>query len=569
MNESVLDTPKQKLDETMWVLNNGSYTPTPEATEKINSVIEWVMIKTGINSFKVHITGSITSNQYSDDSDIDLHFISETFTDEMVEDLNKNIRELFQTEYKTVNDVNIGTHEIEIYFQINEFQDMMSIGCYDFINKEWIVGPEFLSTNFDPYSEYYNDDMKYINSIIDDIRNVILEVYELLIVINNSNDEEFKSYEFNQLIDKLAKAANIFTSAREFRKVYSTPTSKEDALSKRSSRKWKIADSAFKLLDKFGYLAILRDMTSSWESIQDNNSNKYNIINTLIQSFDKNLNMNPNINENDRTIFSAHLDESLSKNMSVIALIASILAIPQILPAKTLEKNLKNVPVTELNIGKPATQKAILKSSSLINGVAVSNIVNAVTRTIFRECRGESYKGFENVASVIWNRAGGKPEKFMSIVSAKLQFSCWNSYTGKWDNDFKFNIPYDEFNNKQDRKEWGWAQDLAIQMVKKQFVPVSDYNCYLNKDKASKKALTEWGHLCTDKIDRHHFGYQKCYDGFLKNAKFITYKVKKGDNLTKISKTYNVSIKRIMSVNKTIKNANSLKIGQVIKIPKN
>lgn len=144
---------------------------------------------------------------------------------------------------------------------------MMSIGCYDFINKEWIVGPEFLSTDFDPYSEYYNDDMKYINSIISDIRNVILEIYELLIVINNSNDEEFKSYEFNQLIDKLAKAANIFTNAREFRKVYSTPTSKEDALSKRSSRKWKIADSAFKLLDKFGYLAILRDMTSSWESI--------------------------------------------------------------------------------------------------------------------------------------------------------------------------------------------------------------------------------------------------------------------------------------------------------------
>lgn len=121
MNESVLDTPKQKLDETMWVLNNGSYTPTPEATEKINNVIEWVMLKTGINSFKVHITGSITSNQYSDDSDIDLHFISETFTDEMVEDLNKNIRELFQTEYKAINDVNIGTHEIEIYFQINEF----------------------------------------------------------------------------------------------------------------------------------------------------------------------------------------------------------------------------------------------------------------------------------------------------------------------------------------------------------------------------------------------------------------------------------------------------------------
>ena len=72
----------------------------------------------------------------------------------------------------------------------------MSIGCYDYLNNEWIVGPEFIPNNYDPYSEFYNEDMKYINSIISDIRNIILEVYELLIIIKNSTDEEFKTYEF-------------------------------------------------------------------------------------------------------------------------------------------------------------------------------------------------------------------------------------------------------------------------------------------------------------------------------------------------------------------------------------
>ena len=109
--------------------------------------------------------------------------------------------------------------------------------------------------------------MKYINSVIEDIRNVILEVYELLMVLQNTTDNDFKEYAYNSLSDKLAKAALIFTKAREYRKISSSPTSKEDALTKRSSREWKVADSAFKLLDKFGYLGILRECTKAWESI--------------------------------------------------------------------------------------------------------------------------------------------------------------------------------------------------------------------------------------------------------------------------------------------------------------
>ena len=37
--------------------------------------------------------------------------------------------------------------------------------------------------------DFYNDDMKYITSIITDIRNNILEIYELAIVIKQASDE--------------------------------------------------------------------------------------------------------------------------------------------------------------------------------------------------------------------------------------------------------------------------------------------------------------------------------------------------------------------------------------------
>ena len=42
------------------------------------------------------------------------------------------------------------------------------------------------------------------------------------------------------------------------RKVYSSPESLEQALQYRASKKWKVADATFKLMDKFGYLAILK-----------------------------------------------------------------------------------------------------------------------------------------------------------------------------------------------------------------------------------------------------------------------------------------------------------------------
>jgi hypothetical protein len=66
---------------------------------------------------------------------------------------------------------------------------MMSVGCYDFISDEWIIGPKIVDSNYDPYADFYNDDMKYITSIITDIRNNILEIYELAIVIKQASDE--------------------------------------------------------------------------------------------------------------------------------------------------------------------------------------------------------------------------------------------------------------------------------------------------------------------------------------------------------------------------------------------
>jgi hypothetical protein len=143
---------------------------------------------------------------------------------------------------------------------------MMSAGCYDVKTKTWVVGPEIKDTIFDPYSEYYNDATEYIGNIINEIRQSILSVYEKSIVFINSKNLEFKNEISKKLLIDIKNTANLFKKIKGMRKVISMPKSEEEAKQIRLDRRWHIADSAFKLLNKFGYIAICKECQNLLDS---------------------------------------------------------------------------------------------------------------------------------------------------------------------------------------------------------------------------------------------------------------------------------------------------------------
>lgn len=59
------------------------------------------------------------------------------------EELNKALRQEFER-YKSAapDNAHVKSHPIEVYFQDNILQDMMSVGCYDLFSRKWLVGPE-------------------------------------------------------------------------------------------------------------------------------------------------------------------------------------------------------------------------------------------------------------------------------------------------------------------------------------------------------------------------------------------------------------------------------------------
>lgn len=296
IEESIIDQPQEDLALSIWKNTENGYILTENAEQIISKIIDWAINQYGLpKDVGIHIIGSIASNQYSDDSDIDLHFYKDGFdlNGQTSEDFNINFRKEFSEFIKNNPELaKIDKYPIEVYFQENKFQDMMSAGCYDVKTKTWVVGPEIKDTIFDPYSEYYNDATEYIDNIINEIRQSILSVYEKSIVFINSKDLDFKKEIGKKFLIDIKNTADLFKKIKGMRKVISMPKSEEDAKQMRLDRRWYVADSAFKLLNKFGYTAICKECQTLLDSNIEIDQACKKILDTIQQNFTHNKILN-------------------------------------------------------------------------------------------------------------------------------------------------------------------------------------------------------------------------------------------------------------------------------------
>lgn len=262
----------------MWEKVGNEYHLTREAELKLTNVLDWIVSRFGIEEYSANVTGSITSNQYDEDSDVDLHVHSSLIKDGMEDEFNKVLRKEFKELFADKPEGMIGNLPIEVYFQVNPYQDMMSVGCYDLLEHKWIVGPEFKDMNYDPFGEFYKDDMRTRSAILNNIRDIIFKIHEDSIVLSETRDEDLIEEISERFVDNLKTAKDILDRARDSRSAYSAPKSKEQALKIRDSRKWKIADSAFKLMDQFGYTWILRQFSTCYKKIEENPNNIVKVV---------------------------------------------------------------------------------------------------------------------------------------------------------------------------------------------------------------------------------------------------------------------------------------------------
>lgn len=299
-DESVLDFPKDGLCDAVWekVIGpdgvNEVWRMKRSARDKILHVVQLVCDEAQLSfgQMRIFMTGSLTSNTYTEKSDVDIHLHLTIRIRELSKMTQDRIKAAFGKVTKMMSGgcdslvdgkgPTIGGHLIEIYYQPDEYQDYMSIGCYDVNADEWLVGPELKDLSYNPYSELYKDIQAKAGNLIKDIRDKILDVYEKAVVFTKVHRSEptnelpkdvvdIAQHAFSDLLNSITSASDLYENARQMRKVYSSPESIEQALQFRNSKKWKIADATFKLMDKFGYLAILKEYKELKELISTGN----------------------------------------------------------------------------------------------------------------------------------------------------------------------------------------------------------------------------------------------------------------------------------------------------------
>lgn len=99
---------------------------------------------------------------------------------------------------------------------------------------------------------------------------------------------------------------------------------------------------------------------------------------------------------------------------------------------------------------------------------------NILARTIWAEGLSEGEDGMRAIASVIYNRGGGKPAGMVKAVKAPRQFSCWNSMD--WRN-FKV--------KEKSGAPWEVAKAIASELLSGSFSPTTNATHYYNPDKVT------------------------------------------------------------------------------------
>lgn len=130
-----------------------------------------------------------------------------------------------------------------------------------------------------------------------------------------------------------------------------------------------------------------------------------------------------------------------------------------------------------------------------LTGVFLASVqagAGVVADTLYMEARGEGESGLLAVATVIYNRAGGKADKMEVVCLKPKQFSCWN------DSKTRAIAPKNDF----DKKAYKLCLQIEKELLNGKFEPQGDWTHYYNPKLCNPK----WaGGKAKTKIGNHTF----------------------------------------------------------------
>ena len=272
IDESLVDFPQEELDPAIWDKKDEEYQLREDVQLKIMEYLSSCPEEDlNLITKDLHIVGSIGTNLYLPDTDIDVHIIPRE--DVIPED--EEIRTVWVQAVKkwsVKNPIYIGEHPLEIYIQVNVGQDELSDALYDVFTKEWIVGPKIYPLSYNPYDAlkdvfgkiegYAKEadlDLGELKRDLIDYTTIDTAMEQLPVEYKKrlNADLQGKLKELEDDIRELLKSKKDWV---EMRHASSTPEPIKGLSPEEQKRRRTEADGIFKQLNRYGYIRMISDL---------------------------------------------------------------------------------------------------------------------------------------------------------------------------------------------------------------------------------------------------------------------------------------------------------------------
>ena len=264
LNESSVDFPHEKPSEDVWARDaEGVYILRMDVKNKIIKALRAYPDYDLMGLAKdIYIIGSITSNIYDDESDIDIHIIPNTDKIEGEDNLEftKKVMKWYK-DNRVERNWFAGTHPFEVFVEFDEESDLNSIGVYSLFENDWIKEPELKSSTYNPY-EIFKDIFNHIEDLTEDADVSIGELrrdlidYKYIRSILKRVPEEVKVNLKNLLQEKLEQMELEIEALMKDKEHWKDARRKYSA----ANPKWEAENARYKMLQRFLYGRLVSDL---------------------------------------------------------------------------------------------------------------------------------------------------------------------------------------------------------------------------------------------------------------------------------------------------------------------
>jgi len=272
VKESSIDFPKTDLALSVWEEEDGVYHLRPEVRDKILHILDaYEPIDLEDMAREIRIVGSMGTNLYTDDADIDVHIVPKDFSG-WDEDKVKALQDWFEERYEEL-DAYIGKHPVEVYVQLNPPQDLMSDSAYNLLDDTWLVGPKIVATDYDPYTDFSHiaNDIRQATQNADllmgELKRDVIDFDVISAAMQEMPAAEKKKLQLtlqNKLAEMEKDIEALYFKRKEWvsnRRDASKPTTPEQARNDvELAKKWKDTNATFKFINRYQYLKVIEDL---------------------------------------------------------------------------------------------------------------------------------------------------------------------------------------------------------------------------------------------------------------------------------------------------------------------